>query len=128
MRATEHALRDPARILELTRGLADIVERGGGIQTSSLPARGSFARVFPRVREPRGTRAKSRAFEPVQTRIPCGTRLALLIAAIAKMLSLLVSYRPLAPTRRSARGPVYLGVGSISDGLSLMLLARQEKE
>ena len=31
MRAAEHAPRDPLRVLERRHGLADIVERGGGV-------------------------------------------------------------------------------------------------
>jgi len=93
--ATEHAPRDPINILERRHALAEIGECPSLDETCS-PARGGFFPTLARVREPRGTRVKSRAFETVQTRIPCATRLTRSWPAIAKMLCSLVSYSPLA--------------------------------
>ncbi len=39
-----------------------------------IPARGGFARAFPRIREPRGTRVKSRA--SLATKLVSGARYA----------------------------------------------------
>ena len=36
MRAAEHAPRDPSRVLERRHGLAEIVERGGGVLVERL--------------------------------------------------------------------------------------------
>jgi hypothetical protein len=37
MRATEHAPRGPFRVLESRHGLAEIIERGGGVLVERLP-------------------------------------------------------------------------------------------